>query len=231
MTQHYKGLRHDHRCLYELAQAEKEQMCYASEEAFWQLSVVSTQFSDQVSTAILAAQTKDEAKFKHLAAVVTEALDANATHVMAVMNEFAATKDAEIKVLQNSSMAMKADIPALRKQVKHKPKSADVKKQERKLQEFFDAAIKKAKELANPIALVRELEGLTCSVKEGRSVKEAASLREEPSVKKGKAIERDPERPVPPIEPDSGEGPAAPPLRPFRLELYDPDEDGEKEAD
>jgi len=151
-------------------------MCYTSEESFWQLSVVSTQFSDQVSTAILAAQTKDEEQFKHLAAV-TEALDANATHVMAVMNEFAATKDAEIKVLQNSSMAMKVDIVTLRKEVKHKPKAADVKKQEKKLQKFFDTAIKKAKQSANPIALVGELEGLACSVKERRSVKEAASLR------------------------------------------------------
>ena len=62
-------------------------------------------------------------------------------------------------------------------------------------------------------------------------MKEAASLREEPSVKKGKAIDSDPERPIPPIKPDSGEGPAAPPLRPFRLELYDPDEDGEEEGD
>ena len=105
-------------------------MRYASEEAFWQLSVASTQFLDQVSTAILAAQTKDEAQFKHLAAVM-EALDANATHVMAVMNEFAVTKDAEIKVLQNSSTAMKADIAALRKEVKRKPKAADVKKQEK----------------------------------------------------------------------------------------------------
>jgi len=57
LRQYYEGLLHDHRCLYELAQAEKEQMCYASEEVFWQLSVASTQFSDQVSTAILAAQT------------------------------------------------------------------------------------------------------------------------------------------------------------------------------
>jgi len=176
-------------------------MRYASEEAFWQLSVESTQFSDQVSTAILAAQTKDETKFKHLA-VVTEALDANATHVMAVMNEFAGKKDAEIKVFQNSSMAMKVDITALRKEVKRKPKAADVKKQEKKLQEFFGAAIKKAKESANPIALAGELEGLARSVKEGRSMKEAVSLREEPSVKKGKAIESDPQRPVPPIEPD-----------------------------
>jgi len=201
-------------------------MRYASEEAFWQLSVASTQFSDEVSTAILAAQTKDEAQFKHLAAV-TEVLDAIATHVMAVTNEFVATKDAEIKVLQNSSTAMKADIAALRKEVKRKTKAADVKKQEMKLQEFFDAVIKKAKESANPIALMGELEGLTCSVKEGRSVKEAALLREKPSVKKGKAINSDPERPIPPIELDSGDDPAAPPLRPFRLELYDPDEDGE----
>jgi len=230
LTQYYKGLLHDHRRLYELAQAEKEQMCYASEEAFWQLSVVSIQFSDQVSTAILAAQTKDEAQFKHLA-VVTEALDANATHVMAVINEFAATKDAEIKVLENSSTAMKADIAALCKEVKCKPKAPDVKKQEKKLQEFFDAAIKKAKESASPIMLMGELEGLVHSVKEGRSVKEAASLREEPSVKKRKAIESDPERPIPPIEPDSGEGPVAPPLRPFHFELYNPDEDGEEEAD
>ena len=50
---------------------------------------------------------------------------------MAVMNEFAVTKDAEIKVLQNSSTAMKADIAALRKEVKRKPKAADVKKQEK----------------------------------------------------------------------------------------------------
>jgi len=183
-----------------------------------------------VSNTILAAQTKDEVQFKQLAAV-TEALDANATHVMAVMNEFAATKDTEIKVFQNSSTAMKVDIAALRKEVKREPKAADVKKQEKKLQEFFDAAIKKAKELANPIVLVGELEGLAHSVKERRSVKEAASLREEHSVKKGKAIESDPERPVPPIEPDLGEGPVAPPLRPFHLELYDPDEDGEEEAD
>ena len=62
-------------------------------------------------------------------------------------------------------------------------------------------------------------------------MKEAASLREEPSVKKEKVIESDPKRPVPPIEPDSEEGPVAPPLRPFRLELYDLDEDGEEEAD
>ena len=157
-------------------------MRYAAEEAFWQLSVASTQFSDHVSTSILAAQTKDEVQFKHLAAV-TEALDANATHVMAVMNEFAVTKDAEIKVLQNSSTAMKADIAALHKEVKCKPKAADVNKQEKKLQEFFDVAIKKAKESANAIALVGKLEALTRSVKEGRSVKEAASLREEPSVK------------------------------------------------
>jgi len=60
LTQHYEGLLHNHRRLYELAQAEKEQMRYASEEAFWQLSVASTQFSHQVSTTILAAQTKDE---------------------------------------------------------------------------------------------------------------------------------------------------------------------------
>jgi len=93
---------------------------------------------------------------------------------MAVMNEFAETKDAEIKILQNSSMAMKADIAALHKEVKHKPKAADVKKQEKKLQEFLDAAIKKAKESANPMALVGELEGLARSVKEGRSMKEAA---------------------------------------------------------
>ena len=132
LTQHYEGLLHDHRRLYELAQAEKEQMRYASEEASWQLSVASIQLSDQVSTAILAAQTKDEVQFKHLAAV-TEALDANATHVMAVINEFAVTKDAEIKVLQNSSTAMKADITALRKEVKHKLKAADVKKQKKKL--------------------------------------------------------------------------------------------------
>ena len=128
-------------------------------------------------------------------------------------------------------MAKKANIAALRKEVKCKPKAADVKKQEKKLQEFFDAAIKKAEESANPIALVGELEGLTRSVKEGRSVKETASLREEPSVKKGKAIDSDLKRPTPPIEPDSGEGSAAPPLRPFRLELYDPDEDGEEEGD
>ena len=83
---------------------------------------------------------------------------------------------------------------------------------------------------ANPIVLVGELEGLGCSVKEVRSVKEVASLREEPSVKKEKAIESDPERPVPPIERDSGEDPVAPPLRPFRLELYDSDEEEEEEA-
>jgi len=76
--QHYEGLLHNHRHLYELAQAEKKQMRYASEEAFWQLSVASIQFLDKVSTTTLAAQTKDEAQFKHLAAV-TEALDANAT--------------------------------------------------------------------------------------------------------------------------------------------------------
>ena len=75
--------------------------------------------------------------------------------------------------------------------------------------------------------LVGELEALAHSVKEGRSVKEAASQREEPSVKKRKAIDSDLERPIPPIEPDSGEDPAAHPLRPFHLELYDPDEDGE----
>jgi len=141
-----------------------------------------------VSTAILAAQTKDEVQFKHLVAV-TEAIDVNATHVMAVMNEFAVTKDAKIKVLQNSSTAMKADIVALHKEVKRKPKAADIKKQEKKLQEFFDTAIKN-----------------------------------------GKAFKSDPERPVPPFKPDSGEGPAAPPLRHIRLELYDPDEDGEEEA-
>jgi len=62
-------------------------------------------------------------------------------------------------------------------------------------------------------------------------VKEVASLGEELSVNKGKAIDSDPERLIPPIEPDSGEGPVAPPLRPFHLELYDPDEDGEEEAD
>jgi len=150
---------------------------------------------------------------------------------MAVMSEFAATKDAEINVLQNSSMAMKVDIAALHKEVKRKHKAADVKKQKKKMQKFFDAAIKKAKESANPIALVGELEGLTYSVEEGRSAKEAASLREEPSVKKGKSNESDPERPVSPIESDSGEVPVAPPLRPFRLELYDPDKDGEEEAD
>jgi len=107
-------------------------MHYVSEEAFWQLSVASTQFSDQVSTTILAAQTQDEAQFKHLV-VVTEVLDANATHVIAMMNEFAATKDAEIKVLQNSSMAMKEDIAALDKEVKCMPNAADVKKQQKKL--------------------------------------------------------------------------------------------------
>jgi len=230
LTQHYEGLLHDHRRLYELAQAEKEKIHYASEEALWQLSVASTQFSDQVSTAILAAQTKDEVQFEHLA-VVTEVLDANATHVMAVMNEFAVTKGAKIKVLQNSSTAMKADIAALHKEVKRKPKAADVKKQEKKLQGFFDMAIKKTKELANPIALVGELEGLAHSVKEGRSVKEVVSLREEPSVKKRKAIESDPDRPVPPIESDTEEDPAATPLRPFHLELYNPDENGEEEAD
>ena len=230
LMQYYEGLLHDHRHLYELAQAEKEQMHYASEEAFWQLSVASTQFCNQMSTTILAAQTKDEAQFNHLA-VVTEALDANATHIMAVMNEFAATKDSEIKVLQNSSTAIKGDIAALHKEVKRKPKPADVKKQEKKLQEFFDAVIKKAKEPANPIALVGKLEGLARTVKEGKSVKEVASIREEPSVKKGKAIESDPKRPVPPIEPDSGEGPAAPPLSPFRLELYDSDKDGKEESD
>jgi len=47
---------------------------------------------------------------------------------MAVMNEFAVTKDAEIKVFQNSSTAMKADITALRKEVKCKPKAIDIKK-------------------------------------------------------------------------------------------------------
>jgi len=182
-----------------------------------------------VSTAILAAQTKDEVQFKYLAAV-TEVLDANATHVMAVMNEFAVTKDAEIKVLQNSSTAMKADIVALRKEVKRKSKAANVKKQEKKLQEFFNTAIKKGKELANTIVLVGKLEGLAHLVKEVRSVREVASLREESLVKNGKTIESDPERPVPPIEPDSGEGPAAPSLRPIRLELYNLDEDGEKEA-
>ena len=99
-----------------------------------------------MSTAILAAQTKDEAQFKHLAAV-TEALDANLQcyPCHGCDDEFAATKDAEIKVLQNSSTAMKADIAALRKEVKRKPKAAAVKKQEKKLQEFFDAAMKKAK--------------------------------------------------------------------------------------
>jgi len=76
-----------------------------------------------------------------------------------------------------------------------------------------------------------KLEGLARSVKEGRSVKEVASLREEPSVKKRKAIESDPDRPVPPIESDTEKGPAATPLRPFRLELYNPDENGEEEAD
>ena len=232
LMQHYEGLLHDHRRLYELAQAEKEQMHYASEEAFWQLSVASTQSSDQVSTAILAAQTKDEAQFKQLAAV-TEALDANLQcyPCHGCDDEFAVTKDAEIKVLQNSSTAMKADIVAICKEIKRKPKAADVQKQEKKLQEFFDAAIKKAKESANPIALMGELEGLVRSVKAGRSMKEVASQREEPSVKKEKAIDSDPERPIPPIEPESGEGPAAPPLRPFRLQLYDPDEDGEEEGD
>ena len=78
LMQHYEGLLHNHRHLYELAQAEKKQMRYASEEAFWQLSVASIQFLDKVSTTTLADQTKDEAQFKHLAAV-TEALDANAT--------------------------------------------------------------------------------------------------------------------------------------------------------
>ena len=125
---------------------------------------------------------------------------------------------------------MNVDIVALHKEVKCQPIVADVKKQEKKLQELFDVAIKKAKESDNPIALVGKLERLACSVKEGRSMIEAASLREEPSVKKGKAIESDPERPVPPVEPDLGEGPTAPPLRPICLELYDPDEDGE-EAD
>jgi len=45
-------------------------------------------------------------------------------------------------------------------------------------------------------------------------VKEAASLREELSVKKGKAIDSNPERPIPPIEPDSEKA-----QRPLHLDL------------
>jgi len=187
-------------------------MRYASKEAFWQVLVVSTQFSHQMSTAILAAQIKYKVQLKHLAAV-TEALDANTTHIVAVMNEFAAMKDAKNKVLQTTSTAMKADIIALRKEVKHKSKAANVKIQEKKLQEFFDMAIKKAKESANPIALRGELKELAHLVKEGKSVKEAASLREVSSAKKGKAVENDPGRPEPPIESDSSEGPTAPSVR------------------
>jgi len=92
-------------------------------------------------------------------------------------------------------------------------------------------AIKKAKKSANPITFVSELEGLAHTVKEGKFMKVASFLKEESSGKKKKAIENNLERAVLPIKSDLGKAPKAPPLRPICLELYDPDEDGEEEAD
>lgn len=204
LTKQYEALLGDQQKIYELARRERENMQYLQEEAFMSLSIASTQFADQVAAAMLAAQATDQKQFQHLS-TATEKLAENSRLIMTVVDNFAVQKDEQIKRLQKDSKTMKRELSSLRKEMK-KSKDEGAADQDRRMQQFFEVAIEKAKDADNTIQFVSELEELAKSVKEGKSLEELRVGRSAP-----------PE--------DAGEGPS---LRPFHAddwELYSPDKD------
>jgi hypothetical protein len=207
LSEQYERLVKDQEDLYLLVQRDRERLHEVQQESFWELRIASNQFADQVATAMMAAKATDTAQFEFLSAA-TEQLAKGSQHIMDVMDTFAKEKDEEIKTLQETGQKTKKELALLRKKVNKSQK--DAADQEARLQQFFDAAIQRAKESANPIQLVSELEGLARSVKEGKSVRDS------------------PEPPKAPREPDGGEGSSHPPTKPFDAkdwELYNPDKD------
>jgi hypothetical protein len=204
LTQQYEVLLDNQQKIYELARKETENMQYLQEEAFLSLTIASTQFADQVAAAMLAAQASDQKQFLHLSEA-TEKLAESSRHIMTVVDDFAARKDAEIKRLQKASRATKKELSNLRQEMEES-KEKESEEQDRRMQQFFDEAVKKAKEAANSIQFVSELEELARSVRKGKS-------REDLPVG----------RSAPPEDPDEG-----PSRRPFHAKdwaLYDSDED------
>ena len=92
-------------------------------------SIASTQFADQVATAMLAAQASDQKQFKHLSAA-TEKLGENSREVMTVVQAFATEKDGEILDLQKNSQRMKKELSAFRREMK-KARSDEAATQEK----------------------------------------------------------------------------------------------------
>jgi hypothetical protein len=204
LTKQYEQLLDNQQKLYELAQRETENMQYLQEEAFVSLTVASTQFADQVAAAMLAAKATDQQQFQQLS-TATERLAENSRHIMTVIDNFAAEKDTEIRRLQKDSKTTKRELVNLRKELK-KSRDKEAADQERKMQQFFDVAVQKAKDTANPIQLVGELEDLARSVKEGKTLEELRVGQSAP-----------PE--------GAGEGPSTRPFDAKEWELYNSDAD------
>lgn len=207
LSKQYEDLVKDQEDLYLLVQKDRDHLHEVQQESFWELQIASNQFAEQVAAALLAAKATDKAQFEFLSAA-TEQLAKGSQHIMEVMNTFAREKDEEIKILQEAGQKTKKEIALLRKKVNKS--QVDTVDQEACLQQFFDAAIQRSKDTANPIQLVGELEGLARSVKEGKSVRDS------------------PEPPKAPREPDGREGSSRPTTKPFNAkdwELYNLDKD------
>jgi alanyl-tRNA synthetase len=179
-------------------------MQYLQEEAFVSLTVASTQFADQVAAAMLAVQATNQQQFQHLSAA-TEKLANNSRHIMMVIDNFAAEKDTEIRRLQKDSKTTKRELVNLRKELK-KSRDKDATDQEKKMQQFFDVAVQKAKDTANPIQLLSELKELAQSVKEGNTLEELRVGQSAPPK-------------------NAGEGPSTRPFDVKDWELYNSDAD------
>ena len=207
LAKQYESLLADQQRLYELVQTEKDNLQYLQEESFMNLAIASSQFADQVAAAMVAAKTTDQQQFQQLSAV-TESLAKNSQHIMDVVTDYTMQKNAEIATLQKDTRTVKKELSTLKKALK-KSKAEDTAEQEKRMQQFFDVAIEKAKDAANTIQFVSELQDLACSVKEGKSLDE---------VRVGQS--------APPE--DSGEGPSIRPFRAADWELYNPDKDPER---
>lgn len=200
LSKQYEDLVKDQEDLYLLVQKDRDHLHEVQQESFWELQIASNQFAEQVAAALLAAKATDKAQFEFLSAA-TEQLAKGSQHIMEVMNTFAREKDEEIKFLQEAGQKTKKEMALLRKKVNKS--QVDTVDQEACLQQFFDAAIQRSKDTANPIQLVGELEGLTRSVKEGKSVRDS------------------PEPPKAPREPDGGEGSSRPTTKPFNAKDWE----------
>lgn len=207
LARQYESLVRDQQEVYDMVQREKDNLQYLHEDSFMKLTIASTQFADQVSAALAVTKATDQKQFQQLAAA-TEKVTENSQLIMRVVNDFAAQKDGEILALQKDTRTVKKELSLLRKQLK-KPKTDEIADLEKRMQQFFDVAIQKAKDSANPIQFVSELQDLARSVKEGKSLDE---------IQVGQS--------APPG--DAGEGPSAPPFRAEDWELYNPDKDPER---